>query len=110
MLADKLRWLASRLPDSRGLPAFRRSRRAYALAFCVAVGAFYGCRTANDVCLEQEISGSAGCTQRLGFAVSECNNCVEIAGCECVGADCADIFSSRTECEEFVGGASCHCK
>jgi hypothetical protein len=67
-----------------------------------------GCR--EDDCLGQDVEFEGACQEVLGYAISACNNCYEFTGCTCLGADCDQLFETRSECEDFVGGAECDCK
>jgi len=62
------------------------------------------CRQAYNACLGpscsgQDIRGEGACAQFLGYAFTG-DACAGISGCECKGADCDEMYASRSACRE----------
>ncbi|MEO0323097.1 MAG: Kazal-type serine protease inhibitor [Myxococcota bacterium] len=51
-----------------------------------------------DPCEAMEVRGEGACEVILGVAWDG-EACVFLSGCECVGADCEDLYASRADCE-----------
>lgn len=49
-------------------------------------------------CSGQDIRGEGACAALLGIKFTG-DACVGVSGCECVGEDCADIYSTRSACQ-----------
>ena len=75
------------------------------------------CERAYRACIEpgpgacdaQDARGEGGCRAVIGV-VWDGRRCATIGGCECVGADCGEIFGTIAECEgayAACGEASC---
>ena len=105
--ASRVRPSASRLRSQR-LVTRRGGFAGFVVGVVVAVVAGEGCRESE--CLVQDAAPVGDCEDFIGIAVSPCNSCYALHGCSCEGDDCAELFSARDDCEEYVGDAYCQCK
>lgn len=72
------------------------SRFAPLLALCL-VGCF-GTHHEDERCRSLDAQGDGACRAIVGYAFDG-DRCVELTGCECVGADCDLVFNSPAECQ-----------
>ncbi|MGE0784567.1 MAG: hypothetical protein AB7S26_02690 [Sandaracinaceae bacterium] len=78
-------------------------RRAKNLFVClllsvVAAGCFGSHGDPDPMCALNDAEGTGACRAILGWKL-DVTECVAIQGCECVGADCDDVFTSQALCE-----------
>ena len=52
----------------------------------------------NGECLPMDARGIGQCDQGLGIIYSPDGGCIGIAGCECEGPDCDQLFANHDEC------------
>src|SRR5262245_59614843 len=57
----------------------------------------------NGECLPMDAHGDGQCDKGLGVVFNTDGGCIGIAGCECTGPDCDQVFANYDDC-----ASTCH--